>query len=107
MTNFSYGARLNSFKLGLKDDEHKEQHLTIRLLKRAIEAGLTQMDLNYPDHFQGLSINELTQFISKQPININGLAMFVGHTSPHVRSVCSHAGLTFSLQRMGTVSVLE
>ena len=75
MTNFSYGARLNSFKLGLKDDEHKEQHLTIRLLKRAIEAGLTQMDLNYPDHFQGLNINELTQFISKQPININGLAM--------------------------------
>ena len=38
---------------------------------------------------------------------INERQLIVGHTSPHVGSVRSHAGLTFSLQRMGTVSVLE
>ena len=37
---------------------------------------------------------------------INERQLTVGHTSPHVGSVRSHAGLTFSLQRKGTVFVL-
>ena len=34
------------------------------------------------------------------------VAMFVGHTTYDVGSVRSHADLTFSLQHIGTVSVL-
>ena len=36
---------------------------------------------------------------------ISGLAMFVGHTSPQVGSVRSHAGLTFSTDHDSTVFV--
>ena len=76
MDSFSYGARLNSFKLGLKDgDEDASRHMTLRLLARAATAGLTQMDLNFPDHFNGLPIGELKRFVSDNPVKINGLAM--------------------------------
>ena len=76
MDSFSYGARLNSFKLGLKDgDEGASRHMTLRLLMRAATAGLTQMDLNFPDHFNGLPLGELKRFVSDNPVEINGLAM--------------------------------
>lgn len=76
MDTFRYGARLNSFKLGLVDDPSNQSiHVTLRLLSRALSAGLSSMDLNYPDHFDGLSIPELRRFVTDHSTSINGLAM--------------------------------
>ena len=76
MENTEFGARLNSFKLGLSESEVEEAgHLTLALLKRASQAGLTCADLNFPDHFSKLEIKQLKEFLRKNNIKINGLAM--------------------------------
>ena len=50
MENTEFGARLNSFKLGLGQPEIEAAgNLTLALLKRASQAGLTCADLNFPD----------------------------------------------------------
>ena len=82
MENTEFGARLNSFKLGLSKSEVEEAgHLTLALLKRASQAGLTCADLNFPDHFSKLEIKQLKEFLRKNNIKINGLAMRY-YTSP-------------------------
>ena len=76
MNAFSYGARLNSFKLGLAESMGDPSlHLTLQLLSRAQSSGLTSMDLNFPDHFDGLSVGDLKSFVADNNIDINGLAM--------------------------------
>ena len=76
MNMFSYGARLNSFKLCPTEDMGDPSlHLTLWLLSRAQSAGLNSMDLNFPDHFDGLSVRELKGFAEDHNIGINGLAM--------------------------------
>ena len=82
MENTEFGARLNSFKLGLSESEVEEAgHLTLALLKRASQAGLTCADPNFPDHFSKLEITQLKEFLRKNNIKINGLAMRY-YTSP-------------------------
>ncbi len=82
MENTQFGARLNSFKLGLVQPEIEEAgNLTLALLKRASLAGLTCADLNFPDHFSNLEVKKLKKFLSQNKININGLAMRY-YTSP-------------------------
>ena len=82
MENTQFGARLNSFKLGLVQSEIEEAgNLTLALLKRASKAGLTCADLNFPDHFSNLEVQKLKNFLSQNEININGLAMRY-YTSP-------------------------
>ena len=82
MENTQFGARLNSFKLGLVQPEIEEAgNLTLALLKRASQAGLTCADLNFPDHFSNLEVKKLKKFLSQNKININGLAMRY-YTSP-------------------------
>ena len=82
MENTQFGARLNSFKLGLVQSEIEEAgNLTLALLKRASKAGLTCADLNFPDHFSNLEVQKLKNFLSQNKININGLAMRY-YTSP-------------------------
>ena len=82
MENTQFGARLNSFKLGLVQPEIEEAgNLTLALLKRASKAGLTCADLNFPDHFSNLEVQKLKNFLSQNEININGLAMRY-YTSP-------------------------
>lgn len=82
MENTEFGARLNSFKLGLKKTEIEETgHLTLALLRRANKAGLTCADLNFPDHLSNLEIKTLKRFSNESSIKINGLAMRY-YTSP-------------------------
>ena len=82
MENTQFGARLNSFKLGLVQPEIEEAgNLTLALLKRASQAGLACADLNFPDHFSNLEVKKLKKFLSQNKININGLAMRY-YTSP-------------------------
>ena len=82
MENTQFGARLNSFKLGLGQPEIEEAgNLTLALLKRASKAGLTCADLNFPDHFSNLEVEKLKKFLSQNDIDINGLAMRY-YTSP-------------------------
>ena len=82
MENTQFGARLNSFKLGLGQPEIEAAgDLTLALLKRAKQAGLTCADLNFPDHFSNLEVEKLKKFLSQNDIKINGLAMRY-YTSP-------------------------
>ena len=82
MENTQFGARLNSFKLGLGQPEIEAAgDLTLALLKRATQAGLTCADLNFPDHFSNLKVEKLKNFLSQNDIKINGLAMRY-YTSP-------------------------
>ena len=82
MENTQFGARLNSFKLGLGQPEIEAAgDLTLALLKRAKQAGLTCADLNFPDHFSNLKVEKLKNFLSQNNIKINGLAMRY-YTSP-------------------------
>ena len=82
MENTQFGARLNSFKLGLDQPEIEAAgNFTLALLKRAKQAGLTCADLNFPDHLSNLKIEKLKNFLSQNDIKINGLAMRY-YTSP-------------------------
>jgi xylose isomerase len=82
MENTEFGARLNSFKLGLSKTEIEEVgNLTLALLRRASKAGLTCADLNFPDHLSNLEIKQLKNFLKNNIIKINGLAMRY-YTSP-------------------------
>ena len=82
MENIEFGARLISFKLGLgKPEIEAAGNLTLALLKRASQAGLTCADLNFPDHFSSLDVEKLKEFLSQNDIKINGLAMRY-YTSP-------------------------
>ena len=82
MENTEFGARLNSFKLGLGQPEIEAAgNLTLALLQRASKAGLTCADLNFPDHFSYLDVEKLKEFLSQNDIKISGLAMRY-YTSP-------------------------
>jgi xylose isomerase len=72
-----YAARLNSFKVGA---EHhwpgKNRITTVDLLERAAAVdGLNAADLNYPDHFEGMSAAELSTALGRLGVHLNGLAM--------------------------------
>ena len=77
MENTQFGARLNSFKLGLVQPEIEEAgNLTLALLKRASKAGLTCADLNFPDHFSNLEVQKLKNFLkAKRPGKDNFLTV--------------------------------
>jgi xylose isomerase len=69
-----YAARLNSFR----DAEAvaKGMHPTIAMLKRAAKVkGLNAVDLNYPDHLEGLDVKTLKSCLSDLGLAVNGLAM--------------------------------
>ncbi len=64
-----YAARLNAFKLGLTKPTIPD------LIARAAEAGLNAADLNYPDHFDGHTLAELSETLASHGMALNGLAM--------------------------------
>jgi xylose isomerase len=71
-------TRLNSF--AVKPEiywPHTKTSFTIfDLLERAaIVKGLTHVDLNYPDHFNAVSLSEMRNFLTQTPLSLNGLAM--------------------------------
>lgn len=66
-----YAARLNAFKLGLPGNVDLEA-----LVARVAEVpGLGAADLNYPDHFAGLTPLAAKAVLDRHGIALNGLAM--------------------------------
>ena len=71
-----FAARLNAFKIGAAAHwPGKNTITTADLLCRAASAGLTAADLNYPDHFDGVTAGELLQVLDDCGMALNGLAM--------------------------------
>lgn len=65
-----YAGRLNAFKLGLT------RPTTADLIARVARVpGLDAADLNYPDHFDGLTPQGLSRIMADHGIALNGLAM--------------------------------
>jgi L-rhamnose isomerase len=66
-----YAARLNSFKTGLAGKPTAED-----MLRRAASVpGLNAADLNYPDHFEHHSAEEMARVMDACGMALNGLAM--------------------------------
>jgi L-rhamnose isomerase len=73
-TAYQYAARLNSFKNGAKADGRVVGVLD--LLERAASVpGLNAVDLNYPDHVDGVAHKELKSRLDGLGLSLNGLAM--------------------------------
>jgi xylose isomerase len=73
-----FAARLNSFKVGAEDYwKHKNSKVTtLDLIERAgTVAGLNAVDLNYPDHLEGLTETDLAEHLKARGIALNGYAM--------------------------------
>jgi xylose isomerase len=72
-----YAARLNAFKIGIKERwPGRNRVTTLDLLERAaLVPGLNAADLNYPDHFEGLSTSDIASALERFGIMLNGLAM--------------------------------
>jgi xylose isomerase len=69
-----YAARLNSFKNGAVADGRKVGVLD--LLERAASVpGLNAVDLNYPDHVDGLELKSIKEHLAGLGLSLNGLAM--------------------------------
>ena len=65
-----YAARLNAFKLGLKNPTVPD------LLARIAEVpGIDAADLNFPDHFEGILPATLSRIMADHGIALNGVAM--------------------------------
>lgn len=65
-----YAARLNAFKLGLKNPTVPD------LLARIAEVqGIDAADLNFPDHFEGIPPTTLSRIMADHGIALNGVAM--------------------------------
>ena len=65
-----YAARLNAFKLGLKNPTVPD------LLARIAEVpGIDAADLNFPDHFEGIPPATLSHIMADHGIALNGVAM--------------------------------
>jgi xylose isomerase len=64
-----YAARLNSFRSSGATD-------VLAVLERAAQVpGLNAVDLNYPDHFDGVEVKALKQRLKELGLVVNGLAM--------------------------------
>ena len=71
-----FAARLNSFKIGHLDYwPGKDNINTFDLLGRASKAGINAADLNFPDHFENIKVQELKETLKQLNIHLNGLAM--------------------------------
>jgi xylose isomerase len=69
-----YAARLNSFKNGA--DENSGRPHVFGLLERAAKvSGLNAVDLNYPDHLEGVELSALKKHLDGLDLSVNGLAM--------------------------------
>jgi xylose isomerase len=73
-----YAARLNSFKIGADAywGRKNSKVTTLDLIERAATVpGLNAVDLNFPDHLDGVGEAELRDFLGARGIQLNGYAM--------------------------------
>jgi len=73
-----YAARLNSFKIDTNQYWHgiNRKPNTLDLVARAATVkGLNAVDLNYPDHLEGFTEQEIKDGLAKSNVKLNGYAM--------------------------------
>jgi xylose isomerase len=72
-----YAARLNAFKIGISSRFPGRNRITaLDLLERAASvSGITAADLNYPDHFDGVTLADIAAALDRHELRLNGLAM--------------------------------
>jgi xylose isomerase len=78
MSSPKYAARLNSFRVraGERWTGSNRGITTLDLLERAATAkGLNCVDLNYPDHIEGLEEREIADRLGQLGLSLNGYAM--------------------------------
>lgn len=86
MTTPRFAARLNAFRIGIKEKwPGRNRITTLDLLERAsLVPGLNAADLNYPDHFEGLDPADVAAALERHGVALNGLAMRY-YTEPEFR----------------------
>jgi L-rhamnose isomerase len=68
---YKYAARLNSFKIGLGKTDG-----VLGLLSHAAKVpGLNAVDLNYPDHLEGVQLKAIKHHLDDLGLAVNGFAM--------------------------------
>lgn len=75
---FKYAARLNSFKIGKPSAEHDNANIpsVFGLLSRAATVhGLNAVDLNFPDHLEGVDLKDMKRHLKRLDLSVNGFAM--------------------------------
>jgi sugar phosphate isomerase/epimerase len=78
MADFCYAARLNSFLVNKKQywSGRNDDVTVLDIMARASTArGLNAVDLNYPDHVDGLTEDAITEKLGECGIRLNGYAM--------------------------------
>jgi L-rhamnose isomerase len=72
--NVRYAARLNSFRGG--GNPASKRKGVLGLLERAAQVpGLNAVDLNFPDHLDGVEVGEMRSCLDGLGLSINGFAM--------------------------------
>lgn len=75
---YKYAARLNSFKIGGPKGHIESGSLpgVFGLLSRAATVrGLNAVDLNFPDHLEGVDLKEMKRHLDGLGLSVNGFAM--------------------------------
>jgi L-rhamnose isomerase len=70
-----YAARLNSFKSGGRGDEPMAPGVLGLLARAAKVPGLNAVDLNYPDHLDGVELKQLKSHVRNLGLEVNGFAL--------------------------------
>jgi xylose isomerase len=72
-----YAARLNSFKSdgALAPADSRRMGVLDLLTRAASVQGLNAVDLNFPDHLEGVELNVLKRHLDDLGLSVNGLAM--------------------------------
>ncbi|MDD9150475.1 MULTISPECIES: sugar phosphate isomerase/epimerase family protein [unclassified Sporolactobacillus] len=71
-----FAVRLNSFKTHLFFNSNEHPLSTLDYIKRmSAVKGLTHIELNYPEHFQGVSAEEIKQSLKKNHLKLSGVAL--------------------------------
>jgi len=74
----AFAARLNSFKTRpdvLRRDGAAQLTIADQLERAASVEGLTQVDLNFPDHLQNAGPEQMSALLNRYGLTLNGLAM--------------------------------
>jgi xylose isomerase len=87
MSSRRYATRLNSFasRSDLHWPGHRGKPTPLMMAERASSVrGLTDLDLNYPDHLEGTSARDVASRLADLGLSVNGLAMRY-YTNPAFR----------------------
>ncbi|WP_163538399.1 sugar phosphate isomerase/epimerase family protein [Gracilibacillus sp. YIM 98692] len=78
MHNLKFSSRLNSFftEPNYFWDESKESISTLDLIERMSKVeGLTHVELNYPQHFEGVTIDQIKEKLQELDLQVSGIAL--------------------------------